>query len=323
MVRTKPTVGPGVALAVVLALVPFLVACTSGTGAGKTGAAGATTSPETSSPSTTLPRPVPPAPVVLSAAAGETALPPGLVGGGRFSRGVVVDGGRLVVEPAPANVLPVVGLARARALVGAAQSGEGDGWGPAQLIGFGIVSIDPALTSGLPAYARRAAWVALLAPSPAVRFADDAKPQASFEVIVLDAGSGGAVLVYRSRGLAQCHGPSSCTPELGGPSVAAASEIVSIPWTAAGQRPDPYNSGRVDWLVSYTIPRCAVVFDSPGVYWPSGEGGPPALFVDVEEPMDQSLSCSPSRSVTSAVGPESTPVTQVRHAPVGTGISSA
>jgi hypothetical protein len=48
-------------------------------------------------------------------------------------------------------------------------------------------------------------------------------------VFVLDAGRGDDVLVYRSAGLGLCGGPAACTPVLHGPSVEAATEIVSIP----------------------------------------------------------------------------------------------
>jgi hypothetical protein len=244
-----------------------------------------------------------------------------LVVDGRFTRELVVDEGTLVVQPAAAGTVPVVTLSIARTLVGAAQSGEGEAWQAAQVIGFGIVSIDTSITKGLPSYDKRAAWVALVPGSPDVRFAAATAPQPSFEMIVLDADSGADVLVYRTAGLGLCGGPADCTPVLHGPSVEAATEIVSVPWTAT-QRPDPYNTGRLDWVVSYNLPSCAVIFDSPGVYWTRGVGGPVDLYVDLEEPMDPARSCPPPHLGVSVFGPETTPISQVGHAPLGAGTSS-
>jgi hypothetical protein len=297
----------------------LLAACTSAGVATKAGTTSTTTTTTTMT-TTTVPAPPPP-PVELSASKGETSLPSGLVRDGGFTRAVVVDGGRLVVEPLPASAVLPVTLSRAKGLVAAAQSGEGDGWGAAELIGAGVVTIDPALTKGLPRYERRAAWVAFAAASGSVRVASSNTPQPSFEVIVLDADTGDDVLVYESAGLGICGGPVGCTPAVHGPSVSAASEIVSIPWTAAGERPDPYEAGRVDWLISYTLPRCAAVFDSPGVYYAGSAAGPATLYVDVEIPMVPTRSCSAAHTTTSVFGPETGPISSVRHAPVGAGVS--
>ncbi len=300
----------------------MLAACT---GAGVRPQAGtpSTSSASTSTTSqTTTTTALPPPPLSLWAAKGETSLPRGLVRDGRLVRGLLVDDGRLVIEPLPLDARLPITLQRAKAVVAAAQSGEGAGWEPAELIAAGVVTIAPGLTKGLPGYESRPAWVALATASDTVRLANSDSPQPWFEVIVLDARTGGDVLVYRSEGLSVCGGPSSaCAPTLHQPSVSAARELVSIAWNAVSQRPDPYGEGFVDWVISYALPRCAAIFDGPGIYFTGSEYGPATLYIEVEIPMVPTRSCSPSRLASSVVGPERSPISAVRHAAVGVGVS--
>jgi hypothetical protein len=304
-------------IGLLLVLTPFLVAgCTT------TGQKAATS---TSEPSPTAPshKALPP-PVVLSAAKGETRLPKNLVIKERFTRPLSVDGGKLVVTPLPPNMSPAVPLSQARRVLAAAESGEGDGWRPGRLLGLGLVSINPALTRGLPRYERRPAWVALALQSGAAYAAMSASPRPFFELIVFDAEHGDDVLVYHGAGLGICVSLSGCRSVVSRPRVFPASEIFSVPWRAVTERPDPYSAGRVDWVISYTVPRCASVFDSPGIYWTGEiENSHVVLYIDVEEPMVPELSCSPARVVTSEFGPEATPLSKVGHAPLEFGVSGS
>lgn len=245
----------------------------------------------------------------------------GAIAGHRFVRPFDVDGGGLRVAP-PSDSQGLVSLARAAEVVRDAMTYDQGAFQPSGL-GLGSVTITPGLTQGLPTYQDRLAWVAVIGPQvaiscPLIASGEDSASPPAFKVLVMDARSGMATLVYRSRGTGPCGGPVS------GPGVTRAMEIVSIPWVAVGDGPPtsiPMPPGVTvpslgyDWIIRYTLPACAEVFDSPGVF--ASDPDHPDLFMDVQRPIDPPAHCPPARSVTTSFGPERVPIRQVLHAPLG------
>lgn len=194
-------------------------------------------------------------------------------------------------------------------------------------VALGRVTVSSALTTGLPRYWNRLAWVGFVGPQPAVSCPPSPTPppgassghQSSFRVVLFDAQSGAAALTYTSGGT----GP--CSTTVRGPTISRASEILSLPWKALGQHPVapaslPFPPGAsvptdlVDWEIRYTIPRCGTQFDSGTYEFPAGTT---SLYIDTEVPIDPPARCNSARSTTVSWGPESVTIGRVRHAPTG------
>jgi hypothetical protein len=69
------------------------------------------------------------------------------------------------------------------------------------------------------------------------------------------------------------------------------------------------------WTISYQVPPCGSVFDSPGIQFL--EPGVPRLFVQTIVPLIPSRRCVESKASTSMFGPEDVPVDEAQHAPLG------
>jgi len=175
-----------------------------------------------------------------------------------------LDGGRLVAAPAPADAAPNVDAALAYCNLLAATTANGypiTGAARQHGLSFGlaVVTIADALyaTGNGQAYAdgdlspvtlqpfhRRLAWIALVEPDlyslcprmvsgrskttgPAI------PPLPSFQVLLIDAATGTAGVIYAAWTNSPCFG----TPE--GPSISGLSEQVSVPWTFGKQLSDP------------------------------------------------------------------------------------
>jgi hypothetical protein len=239
-------------------------------------------------------------------------------------RPIVVDNGALRIVPAPPAQPARLSFQSAYKTVKAAQTYD-QGTFIAADVGYGDVSLSTALTKKLPDYQSRYAWVAFLGPQKAFSCAayGGGVLQPAFHVIIVDARTGKAVLDYRSRGTGPCGG------KVTGPVVQRAEEILSLRWRALADQPvtaaqahqlnapgGTFAPNSVNWVISYTIPRCGKAADN-GLYYLSGLGEPPTLYVDAQVPIDPSRSCARSRVVTTTFGPERTPASTARHAPTG------
>jgi hypothetical protein len=263
-------------------------------------------------------------PVELVPPSTSTALPAGTIIGGRFTRAITLDGGALIIEPPPASTSAKFPIEQADQIIGAAQPYNPGKFTPGDT-GLGIVDLADSVAPGLPAYTDRAAWIAVVGPDTNAAVScpgasGGIAPVPTVDVIIVDAQSGGDVLDYRSKGNGPCGGT------LTGPSAKRAEETVSIPWTAVGDQPVseqqfhqlfPPNAvmpkGEETWVITYTIPRCAMLFDSPGIY----EQTTPVLYIEVQEPISPPATCAPSKTVTQSFGPEDVPVSEAGHAPTG------
>jgi hypothetical protein len=268
---------------------------------------------------------VAPGVVTLNAAARGGLLPSGTFMDRRVARPIAVDRGALRIDPPPMSQSPVVPFEQANAIVNAARSYDQGIVVPAD-IGFGIVYVNDAFSAGLPPYSGRSAWVAVLAPPPSggadcVAGGGAVEPRA--HVVIIDAETGDDVLDYQTRGTGPCGGI------VNGPTVQRAQEITSLAWIGVGQRPVTAQqtqrifppgvtvpAGAVNWVLRSTIPPCGSITAS-GVDYPSGLSTLPALYVDAQVPIDQPSSCPPAKTVTTTLGPENTPISQVQHAPTG------
>jgi hypothetical protein len=144
--------------------------------------------------------------------------------------------------------------------------------------------------------------------------AGKAKPMLSwpsFRAIILDGSSAGSVEAFTATGQGSCY-------RIPQPELAAAEEILSVPWTPVGQSvagaggPAPYT-----WTIAYRAPECAAVFDSPGIYYRGTTSGQPYLYIDVELPLNPPTSCTAQITRTTTFGPEAVPLFRVGHPPVG------
>jgi len=238
----------------------------------------------------------------------------------RFVRAVTADGGALRIGPAPRGFTPIFPMAKAATVVHSALTYDPGTYEPTA-IGLGVVSLASSLTKRLGSYRSRLAWAAVIGPQAAISCPSVGAHAAfspSFKLVIMDARSGRASLVYRSRGTGPCGGPVT------GPVVSRAMEIVSIPWSAVGDGPPtsipmppgtPSLAHAVDWVIRYTVPPCGVVFDSPGTYL--SDPNHPDVFIDVQIPIDPPNSCPGAKTMTTSFGPERVSITKVLHAPLG------
>lgn len=250
-------------------------------------------------------------------------LPAGTIVDQRVARPIILDGGALRIDPAPATVSAAFTLKKALSVAQAATAGavhKAD-------LDFGIMHLAGALTAGLPSYNGVAAWVAIRGPQSVevsclpTRRTTQHSFRPRVEVLLMDAQTGGDVLDYVSRGTGPCGG------RVGGPSVQRAKESLSIPWTAVGETPVSEQelhelvppgatlpTGRVNWTIRYTVPRCTASV-APEVDDPLNRE--PTLWVRGERPVSPPASCTPANTITRTWGPESVPIAKVRHAPTG------
>jgi hypothetical protein len=272
-------------------------------------------------------------PVNLNPSTPGSLLPRGTIVDGRVLRPIIIDGGALRIDPAPSTLSATFTLEQARSVVKAAQTHDQgtvlQSTASQADVGFGVVDLADKLSVGLPAYSDRPAWVAILKPRSATMYCPPTSASSTsgsatpvVDVVLLDAQTGTDVLDYRSRGSGPCGG------QITGPSIQRAQEIISIPWISVGESPltqkqvqqFPPNANlsnsAVNWTIQYTVPRCATIFDSPGIYEPTGPNNP-VLYVDAQRPITPPSSCPPARTVTNTFGPETTSLSQAKHGPTG------
>lgn len=227
---------------------------------------------------------------------------------GRVMRTVVIDGGMVVLGSPPRDSHPAVSHAGAQADARASTTATPGAIDPA---GTALASVHIALTVARTAKrpGRQLAWVTVIRPELGVScLASEGTVEPSFHVLIT-AASGSSASIYTSKGTGPCGGtihPPSLTP---------AFKIESISWrslssTALSTSPPKYN-----WTISYQVPRCASVFDSPGIYFLGP--GVPVLYVQVRTPVISSRRCAEGRASNTVIGPEDVPVTAARHAPLG------
>jgi hypothetical protein len=145
----------------------------------------------------------------------------------RVSQLISIDGGQLQIAPPPADVTPAVSAASATRIAARAAASADAGWRPTAGPSYGLVTISPALTKSSPAYLRRAAWITVLRPSgvfacPAAPSTVPAGSVKAIRVVLTDASTGAATVVYTSPGLGICNEPVT------GPSVVPATRHRSV-----------------------------------------------------------------------------------------------
>lgn len=218
---------------------------------------------------------------------------------------ISLDGGAFTAQP-PGDAKARFPLSRAKRVVLAASTGVHGPYDPA-LVALGRVTL--ALKHpGLPSYQDRLAWVGFVSsegftascppptgtPTSGTSSVSPSTYNPYFFIVVLDAGTGKAVLDYRTRGTGNCGGVFT------GPRVLRADELLSVPWSVTEQ-PDK------QWTYSYAIPRC------DRDYMRGGYGPTETSFVIVEGPIDPPSHCSPARTLTATVPSGIT----ADHAPTG------
>jgi hypothetical protein len=255
------------------------------------------------------------APVRLVAPAQWQGLPPGVFSRGRVVRPLVVDGGALVVTPPPARAHPGIDRTTAATDVRASTTATPGTVDPAGTA-LGVVRFAPGLGAPGRAGSTRLAWVGVVGPElgascPAERGGTGrtAVYRPAFHVVVVSADGSGA-LEYTSAGTSVCGGP------VRPPSLTGAARIVSVPWTPVGTSELAGTPTRYVWRISYGVPSCGGVFDSPGIFFTAP--GSPALYVEVRLPLIDPRNCTTEQESTTDFGPEFVPVAQAGHAPLGT-----
>jgi hypothetical protein len=257
----------------------------------------------------------------------EGQMPTGAIAEHRIVQGVAIDGGDLVMLPAP-GVTPTVSLTQAQNVVTEALTASPGTYDPS-LVALGTVTLSPTLTDGLPTYRNRLAWVVLLGPQgpvscPAAAPLAGSSPTIpsppSFTVVILAAMAGDDALTYRSRGSGACGGGVMA------PSAQRADEVLSVPWTYEGQGPFPpgYNPPpprppgepgpppiHTASLVRFTVPACGAMDDSGTYDYPTGIT---YLYIDVRVPIDPPADCPPAHTMTF---PWVGDVSSASHAPTG------
>jgi hypothetical protein len=255
------------------------------------------------------------APLRLSTTSQWKGLPPGVFSRGRVNRTLVIDGGELVITPPPPRAH--AGISRSAATGDASGSTTATpGLVDPAGIALGVVRFASSLKASVRAPGGRLAWVGIVGPqlgaSCAPRLGSTGQPaiyRPSFHVVVIWA-TGGSALSYTSKGTGVCGG--SIRP----PSLVGATRIISVPWWPVSSSELPSTPTRYIWRISYSVPICGVLFDSPGIF--SIGPNAPTLFIQVTVPLIIPRGCKSQKVTTSDFGPESVPIDQAGHAPLGT-----
>jgi hypothetical protein len=239
----------------------------------------------------------------------QPSLPRSAVVDGRLQRPIIVDGGQMGIAPPPAGATPRFSLGQATATAHRAESGLG-AYPQLGSVILGRVWIASGLTEGLPSYQGRLAWVALTSFNPG-SVSYPLCVATPLEIVVLDAATGHDVLDFEARGL-------SCSAAPTTPRVTAATELLSIPWTAIGEGPNRGQPQYFDWHVRYKIPACGTVGENVSLPTPGHpKAGHQVLGMLATVPLDMPARCSPARTVTTWFGPEWDPLSRVVHEPIG------
>jgi hypothetical protein len=242
-------------------------------------------------------------PISVPADTVRAGLPgPGTVRDGRFVVPVELDGGRLLVRPAPATMKPAFPERRAATEIWAnpaISEGRGD-----TIIGFGLVTSrvsapDVARVRRLPAWVGFA-WgrvvVCPMEPPTAGARPPSPLPSNGYIGVVVGAADGVPAFTYRARS-------SFCGRPPTGPTVALATQTLSIPWRQVGSR----RGGKI--TISFQLPPCGRLVST------SVSGGAAVATVEVDATTpDVPLPCPAPVGATSVVDVGA--ASMIRHAPV-------
>jgi hypothetical protein len=144
---------------------------------------------------------------------------------GRFTSSVRFDDGALTISPA-SGAPPVVTESQAIGLF--RSTGVPDQLVSQVFVGYGNVTVDPRLSAGAASrLGNHPSWVVIYQPGrhgcPLMTARQSRSPEGR-QVFILDASNGADAFVYREAG-SWCGGP------VAGPSITAAQQYVSLPWT--------------------------------------------------------------------------------------------
>jgi hypothetical protein len=199
----------------------------------------------------------------------------------RYVRAVTLDAGRLSVVPAPSDEQPTFSMATARAALTSSANPSLQGLHSGSVFGFGLVSIDSSTPGDTTVVRRLPAWVGFAWGGASSCPAESATsttspasipPSSGYTAAVVGAATGTPALVYTAAG-------STCGSAPTGPTVSAATETLSVPWTPTG----PVRHGKL--TVSYTAPSCATLAKAGGQG--NLRSGTFTLTVDVAVPFDR------------------------------------
>jgi hypothetical protein len=146
---------------------------------------------------------------------------------GRFVRSTSLDNGLMVVQPAPTYESPSIGASKASLLYHSDSTIVGTA-PTEQVFGFGLVTIDQSLISGVH---QAPAWVEFFwsdsqmcpkMPQASAESSGSVTGTISYRAVII-LGSGTRVLDYLSGG-------SVCGTHSTGPSVTGGQEVLSVPW---------------------------------------------------------------------------------------------
>jgi hypothetical protein len=254
------------------------------------------------------------APLRLSATSQWKGLPSGVFSRGRVNRTLVIDGGELVITPPLPHAHAEISRSAAAGDVSGSTTATPGLVDPTG-IALGVVRFASSLKASVRAPSGRLAWVGIVGPqlgaSCAPRLSSAGQPAIytpSFHVVVIWA-TGGSALSYTSKGTGVCGG--SIRP----PSLVGATRSISVPWWPVSSSELPSTPTRYIWRISYRVPICGL-FDSPGIFFIGPNA--PTLFVEVTVPLIIPRGCKSHKATTSDFGPESVPIDQAGHAPLGT-----
>lgn len=248
-------------------------------------------------------------PIHIAAGPEWLGLPPTAFSKGRVARTVVIDGGALVISPPPLHARPTVGVRKVTGEVHAATSASPGTVDPSG-VALGWVHLSPSLGKSVRVRAQQLAWIAIIDPPSAVScppVAGSEPLQPSLRVIVI-AASGRTALVYTSRGTGVCGGP------IHSPTIAVATEVVSITWRGLATPESSTSPPRYTWHISYQVPRCGMLFDSGVVLFAQGS---PTLYIQAMVPVVPPSRCGTPMTTTTAWSPENVPVSEAGHGALG------
>jgi hypothetical protein len=235
---------------------------------------------------------------------GPARLPgPGTVRDGRFVVPVELDGGRLLVEPAPAAVRPSFAEGRAATEIWANPSMAG---GRADtVLGFGLVTTRVS-SPNIPRVRRLPAWVGFawgrvrfcpMEPAASIQPSAPALPSNGYVAVVVGAADGVPALTYTARS-------SFCGRPPAGPTVALATKTLSIPWHMISPRQGDTVT------IGFELPPCGRLVST------NLSGSAPSATVEVDATTpDVPLPCPAPVAKTTRVEVGGAAV--IGHAPVG------
>jgi hypothetical protein len=226
---------------------------------------------------------------------------------GRFVEPVQLDGGLLRVDPAPAGTTSSMSLTDAAAEIWASPAVAGAMSG--NVLGFGLVTTLRG-ASNVPMLTAAPAWIGFAwggvyhCPRQTANGSPSSHPDLpSSGYVAVVIGSSGAPpdLTYAARS-SICGGPAM------GPTIATATQVLSMPWHQVGAIS---TSGRL--TVRYTLPGCGRPFSLQA----SGDATSTTISADAIAP-DEALPCPSPQTTTQTIDLAAGALPgQLRHGPLG------